>query len=156
VLSHNGAVSGFNAYNAVVPSTRSAVIMACNLEGGMSSLPGQIFSLLLKEPSNVPAIAGPNAAATVKAMFAQLQKGKVNRQQFSEEFNHYLTDKKVLGAAKRLKRYGNPKKAEVISASERGSMEVTTTRLTFASGELRVLMYRTPVGKIEQFFVSRE
>ncbi len=156
VLAHNGAVSGFNTYSAMVPSTRSAVIMTCNLEGGMGSLPGQIFSLLLKEPANVPAIAGTSATETVKAVFAQLQKGKVNRPQFGEEFNHYLTSEKIAGASKRLKRYGDPKKAEVINIHERGGMEVTTTRLTFASRELRVLMYRMPDGKIEQFFVSRE
>jgi hypothetical protein len=43
---------------------------------------------------------------------------------------------------------------DVLSSNERGGMEVTTTRLTFASGELRVLMYRKPDGMIEQFFVS--
>lgn len=156
VLAHNGAVSGFNTYNSMIPSTRSSVIMMCNLEGGMSPLPGQIFSLLLKEPSNVPAIAGPAAPETVKTVFAQMQKGKVNRAQFAEEFNHYLTDEKVAGAAKRLKRFGPPKKAEVLSINERGGLEVTTTRLTFSDGELRVLMYRQPGGLIEQFFVSRE
>ena len=156
VISHGGAVSGFNTHNAVSPSTRSAVIMMCNVEGGMSGLPAQIFSLLLKEPGNVPVIAGPSAVETVKATFAQLQKGKVQREQFSEEFNFYLTDEKIAGAAKRLTRYGDPKKADVLTSRERGGMEVTTTRLTFASGELRVLMYRMPDGKIEQFFVSKE
>ncbi len=155
-ISHNGAVSGFNTYNSMIPSTRSAVIMMCNLEGGMSPLPGQIFSLLLKEPSNVPAITGPAAPETVKTVFAQMQKGKINRAQFAEEFNLYLTDEKVAGAAKRLKRYGTPKKAEVLSINERGGLEVTTTRLIFSDGELRVLMYRQPGGLIEQFFVSRE
>jgi D-alanyl-D-alanine carboxypeptidase len=155
-ISHNGAVSGFNAYNAMIPSTCSAVIMTCNLEGGMGSLPGQIFSLLMKEPSNVPTIAGPAAPETVKTVFAQMQKGKINRAQFAEEFNHYLTDEKIAGAAKRLKRFGTPKKAEVLSINERGGLEVTTTRLTFSSGDLRVLMYRQPSGIIEQFFVNRE
>jgi D-alanyl-D-alanine carboxypeptidase len=156
VLAHNGAVSGYNTYSAMVPSTRSAVIMTCNLEGGMGSLPGQIFSLLLKEPSNVPAVAGLAAADAVKEVFAQMQKGKVKRAQFAGEFNHYLTEEKVAGAAKRLKRFGTPKKAEVLSINERGGLEVTTTRLTFSSGELRVLMYRQPGGIIEQFFVSQE
>jgi hypothetical protein len=44
----------------------------------------------------------------------------------------------------------------VLSRNERGGMEVTTTRLTFKKGALRVLMYRTPDGKIEQFFVNRD
>lgn len=156
IIAHNGAVSGFNTFNAVCPSTRSAVIMTCNLEGGMSGLPGQIFSLLLKEPANVPAVAGLTAPEAVKAVFVQMQKGKVVRAQFADEFNHYLTDGKIAGVAKRLKLYGTPKKADVLSAHERGGLEVTTTRLAFASGELRVLMYRQPGGRIEQFFVSKE
>jgi hypothetical protein len=130
--------------------------MTCNLEGGMSSLPAQLFALLLKEPSNIPAIAGSGAADLVKSCFAELQRGKIDRKRFSEEFNFYLTDDKIASASQRLVRYGEPRRAEVISSHERGGMEVTTTRLGFAAGELRVLMYRKPDGIIEQFFVSRD
>jgi CubicO group peptidase (beta-lactamase class C family) len=156
VLSHNGAVSGFNASSSMIPSTRSAVIMMCNLDGGLGALPGQVFALLLKEPSIIPTVKASPAAETVKAIFAQIQRGKVDRLQFGNEFNLYLTDEKLAGASKRLKPYGTPKSAEVISTHERGGMEVTTARLTFAKGELRTLMYRMPDGKIEQFFVSKE
>ncbi len=156
VLSHSGAVSGFNAWNGMVPSTRSAVIMMCNLEGGYGSLPGQVFSLLLRESQTIPVITGPAAAETAKAAFADLQRGKVNRQQFSEEFNHFLTDEKIAGAAKRLKGHGTPTKVEVISSHERGGMEVTMTRLTFKAGALRVQMYRRPDGKIEQLFILKD
>jgi hypothetical protein len=154
ILSHNGAVSGFVAWNATIPSTRSAVIMMCNQDGGYGALPGQIFSLLLKEPApSVPAISGLPAVDTVKRTFASLQKGRIDRSQLSEEFNLYLTDAKVAAAAKRLRGYGMPAKAEIVDAHERGGMEVTTTRLTFKKGSLKTLMYRMPDGKIEQFFV---
>ena len=154
ILAHNGAVSGFAAWNATIPSTRSAVIMTCNTDGGLASMPGQIFSLLLKElKPNVPTISGLTATNAVKKAFTSLQNGRVNRGEFSEEFNLYLTDGKVAGAAKRLKGYGTPQKTEVLSSNERGGMEVTTTRLTFKKGSLKALMYRMPDGKIEQFFV---
>jgi CubicO group peptidase (beta-lactamase class C family) len=156
VLSHGGAVSGFNTSSAMIPSTRSAVIMTCNLDGGLGSLPARILTPLLKEPSGIPGVAAPSAAETVQAVFARLQKGKVDRRKLSEEFNHYLTDEKISDAAKRLKKFGTPKTAAVISTHERGGMEVTVTRLTFKSGSLRVLMYRMPDGGIEQFFVDRE
>lgn len=154
VLSHSGAVSGFNTWSATVPSTRSSVIVTCNLEGGLAGVPGQIFALLLKEPARIPAIKGASATDMVKSVFAQLQRGRIHRQQFAEEFNLYLTDARLAGAARRLKAYGTPRSVEELSANERGGMEVTTTRLTFARGELRVLMYRKPGGIIEQFFVS--
>jgi CubicO group peptidase (beta-lactamase class C family) len=154
VLSHNGAVSGFNTWNAMVPSTRSAVVMMCNLEGGYGPVPGQIFSLLLKESPNIPVIAGRAAPDAARAVFAELQHGKINRQQFGDEFNQFLTNDKIAGVAKRLKPYGAPTKAEVLGSHERGGMEVTLTRLTFKTGALRVQMYRMPDGKIEQFFIS--
>ena len=117
-------------------------------------MPGQVFSLLLKEPKpNVPMISGLAATNAVKKTFASLQNGRVNRGEFSEEFNLYLTDGKVAGAARRLKGYGTPQKTEVLTSNERGGMEVTTTRLTFKKGSLKALMYRMPDGKIEQFFV---
>jgi CubicO group peptidase (beta-lactamase class C family) len=156
VLSHNGAVSGFNASISMIPSTRSAVIMACNLDGGLGTLPGQVFGLMLKEPSIIPTVKASPAAETVKAVFTQIQRGKIDRQQFGEEFNLYLSDARLAGASKRLRPYGAPRSTEVVSTHERGGMEVTVTRLAFARGELRALMYRMPDGKIEQFFVSRE
>lgn len=156
VISHGGAVSGFNTWSATIPSTRSSVVMTCNLEGGLGSVPKQVFALLLKEPANIPTVHASSAADTAKAVFAQMQQGKVTRAQFAEEFNIYLSDAKLSAAAKRLKPFGQPKSVEVLSSNERGGMEVTTTRLTFASGELRVVMYRKANGTIEQFFVSKE
>jgi len=38
---------------------------------------------------------------------------------------------------------------------ERGGMEVSTTRLEFKAGVLKVLMYRTPDGKIQQLFIQK-
>jgi hypothetical protein len=156
VLTHTGAVSGFNAYNAVVPATRSAVVILCNCEGGIRKFPNQILALLLDEKSNVPQISGPKAVEAVKAVFAQFQRGKIDRKAFDDEFNYYLTEERMQGAAKRLKRFGNPKTASIVGMHERGGMECSTTQLTFAKGELTVQMCRMPNGKIAQFFVTHE
>jgi len=77
-----------------------------------------------------------------------LQSGAVDRSQFAEEFNLYLSDEKVAGAAKTLKPLGTPKTSEVVRTYERGGLEVTTTRLKFENKDLDVLMYRTPQGTI--------
>ena len=89
-------------------------------------------------------------------MFNSYQKGRVNRDELSEEFNLYLTDARITGAAKRLKGYGAVRKVDVLTSNERGGMEVTTARLKFRKGTLKTLMYRRPDGKIEQFFVYPE
>jgi CubicO group peptidase (beta-lactamase class C family) len=155
ILTHGGAVSGFTCSSMMVPSTKSALIVMCNQDSGLGNLPGQLFALLLKEAvPNVPKIKGDPAAATARKVFAKLQKGQVDRKEFGEEFNIFLTDEKVAGAAKRLQKFGPVKDAEVLSSNERGGMEVTTTRLTFEKGALKILMYRMPNGVIEQYFVN--
>ena len=156
VIRHNGAVSGFATDSAMIPATRSAVIMTCNLDGGLGDWPKQLLMLLLKEASTVPTIAGPPADSTAQAVLAQFQSGKLKREQFGEEFNHFLTTEKLAGATRRLKPYGKPRSMEVTSRGERGGMEVTQTRLVFKSGVLNAQMYRQPSGIIEQIFFSKE
>jgi UDP-N-acetylenolpyruvoylglucosamine reductase len=92
----------------------------------------------------------------VQALFTQLRRGRIDRSLLGEEFNLFLTDQKVTAAAARLKPYRTLKRTEVTNTHERGGMEVTTTLLRFNNGTLRVLMYRRPNGKVEQFFVDPE
>jgi D-alanyl-D-alanine carboxypeptidase len=154
VLQHNGAVSGFNAFNAVVPSTQSALAMVCNSDLALGTLPDTVMTLLLKEASNVPKVAGGSAIDVVKQVFSQFQSGKVDRSRLGQEFNLFLSQEKVAGASKRLKSLGTPREVRLVQKRERGGMEVTTTRLTFVHQALEVLMYRMPDGTIEQFFVN--
>jgi hypothetical protein len=149
-------VAGFHAWNAIVPSTRSSLVMLCNTDGGLGALPGQIFSLLLKESSTVPKVNASPAAETSRRLFLALQRGQFPRAEFSEDFNDYMTQERIAGAAKRLRSYGKPTSAEVVNAHERGGMEVTTTRLVCKRQVLRTLMYRRPDGVIEQFFIYKE
>jgi|ERR1043166_3695795 CubicO group peptidase (beta-lactamase class C family) len=156
VLRHGGAVSGFNAFNSVVPSSRSAVVLLCNKDGGLGSLPDTLLGLILKAESNVPKVSGLPALEAVKKIFAQFQAGVVDRSQFSPEFNYYLSDEKLAGAAQRLKPLGSPIQASVLRIRERGGLEVTTTVLSFMKKNLEVLMYRAPNGKVEQFFIDEK
>jgi CubicO group peptidase (beta-lactamase class C family) len=154
VLRHGGAVSGFTAFNALIPSTRSALVLLCNKDGGLGTLSDVLLELLLREESNVPKIAGASAADTVKAVLLQFQSGKLDRSQFGDEFNAYLSEKKFEGASGRLKNLGTPGEATVTSTHERGGMEVTRTTVSFPDRKVEILMYRTPDGKIEQFFID--
>lgn len=158
VMSHGGAVSGFNASNTMIPSTRSAVVAIANFEDSLGSVPGDILRLLLLEPSNVPRVQGLSAADQSRQLFLQLQTGKLDRSKLAPEFNLFLTPEKASATAARFKPYGNLKSAETLSLRERGGLEVSSVRLTFAKGRgsLRTLMYRQPGGLVEQFFVSTD
>jgi len=158
VLSHGGAVAGFVAMNTTVPGTRSAAVLLSNYDSGEVSA---IFNKLVEamnpaSTTSVPAITGLTAAEAHKLMLKAFQEGKVDRSMLGAEFDWFLTDKKLQGASERLKPYGEPTKVDVESTSERGGMEVSRTRFTFATGVLKGTMYRTPDGKVQQFFVSKE
>jgi len=153
---HSGMVAGFQAWNGMIPSTMSAVIMAANTGAGLGELPDQILGLMLKEQPNIPKINGPETAEAVKKLFGQLQQDRMDRSRLAEAFNWFLTPEKVTVAAKRLKPFGAPTKVEVLKVYERGGMEVSVTRLTLKSDRLRTLMYRRPDGIIEQFFVEED
>ena len=156
VLVHAGMVAGFNAWNAMVPSTKSAVIMAANTGAGLGDLPDRVLALLLKEEHYVPKVNGPIAAEAARQLFLDLQRGKVDRSQLAAEFNWFLSPEKMSAAAKRLKRFGSPTKVELLNVNERGGLEVSAARLTFRAGALRTLMYRRPDGIVEQFFVNED
>lgn len=178
-LSHSGAVNGFHALNIVVPSTRSAAILFSNLSSysDTNAAFGELTSLILPKPAapaasaqpaaadkpkppapkaGIPAIAGPAAAEQARGFFTALQAGRVDRRTLGREFDFFLKKDAVAPAAARMKAFGAPVNTVVESIGERGGMEVSTTRLEFASGAaLKVLMYRTPDGKIQQLFIQK-
>jgi hypothetical protein len=159
ILSHNGAVAGFYALNSCVPSTKSAVVVLSNFDDydGVDGIYAKLLGAILATAAPyIPTISGPPAVEAHKLMFKSLQEGKVDRSLLGAEFNWFLTDKKLRGASQRLKPYGEPSKVEIESVSERGGMEVSRSRFTFANGVLAGSMYRTPDGKVQQFFVSKD
>ena len=174
VYSHGGAVGGFSASNLMIPASRSAVMTMSNLDTPLPGLNSGLVAALIpakvapapapkspgqappQPPAGVPQIAGPAAADMAKKVLTELQAGKVDRSQFGGEFNFFLTDTEVARAAERLKAYGEAGSTQLMGVSERGGMEVSRVRVTLASGTLVTQMYRTPDGKIQQFFVNKE
>jgi CubicO group peptidase (beta-lactamase class C family) len=158
VLSHNGAVAGFLAQNMMVPANRSATVLLSNFDasGDVGALYRQVMATIFPKGPDIPKIAGPPAPEKAKELFLKLQEGAIDRSQFGEEFNVFLTDEMIKGASERLKPYGAPTGAALEGINERGGMEVTTVRLSFNSGSLRALMYRMPDGKVKQFFIYKD
>ena len=108
-----------------------------------------------RKTPDIPTSAGPPADEAAKAMLSALQAGKVDRALLGGEFSAYLTDAKIKGAAQRLKPFGQPTAVKTLSRNERGGMEVSTVLFVCRTGQLEALLYRTPDGKIQQFFVSQ-
>lgn len=160
LIAHNGAVSGYLAYNTMLPRTRSALILmvSCDhLDAG--SLNRSLFDLLLhadapRAPA-VPVIKGPKPAEVGLDMLHQFQKGEIDRSGLGEEFSIYLNDNRVQAGKDRLKALGEPEKVEVEAVAERGGMEVAVLRFTFKSLKMKGMLYRSTDGKIQQFLLYR-
>jgi D-alanyl-D-alanine carboxypeptidase len=161
VLMHSGAVSGFLAFNALVPRTKSAVILLTNSEHlDPGSLHRTVLNLLLKDQTDreapeVPKVRGPAPKEVALDFFHQMQEGKVDRGKLGEEFSVYLSDERLKAAAPRLKALGEPDKVEVERTTERGGMEVASLRFIFKKTVLKASLYRTPDGKIQQLLFSK-
>ena len=119
----------------------------------MGALPGQILALLSQETPNVPTIKASPATNVARQLLESLQRGKIDRSRLSPDFNAYLTEQRLSGAAQRLRSKGSPSTVDLVSSHERGGMEVTVCRLKFRQTILRTLMYRRPDGIVEQFFI---
>jgi D-alanyl-D-alanine carboxypeptidase len=158
IYSHGGEVNGFLATNTMVPRTHSAVVILSNdLGSGPFALRQKLVKLLLQDDKSLPPkVDGPPAKDVASALIAQLQSGSVERARLGQDFNTYLTDKKVEAAAASLAPLGPPKSVERESISERGGMEVTTFAVTFEKKEMKVVMFRSPDGKVEEFLLEKE
>jgi D-alanyl-D-alanine carboxypeptidase len=155
VIRHSGAVSGFLAFNAMVPRTKSAVILMTNcdhLDAG--TLNNEIVDRFFKaQAPEIPEIKGPPPKEAALDLLHQMQSGKIKRDNLGEEFNIFLSEKRVEGAVERLKALGEPENVEVESVSERGGMEVAVIRFTFRDKKVKGSLYRTPDGKVQQFLL---
>ncbi len=162
VLQHGGGVSGFVSFNGAVPRAKAGLVVLSNTEHiSASPVRTELFELLLSDIAKqgapaVPQVSGPTAKEVVIKFFQQMQAGAVDRSQFGEEFNFFLSDELVKSAAPRLKALGEPEKVEADLPAERGGMEVTRVKLVFKNTTLRASLYRKPDGKIEQLLFYGE
>ena len=156
VYEHGGEASGFLSYNSMIPRTRSAVITIVNTDGvDPKPLHDELLGLVLKAEAHVPKVQGPAPKEAALDLLHQLQSGAMDRSKLGEDFAFYASEPRVKGASARLKALGEPTSIEVERVRERGGMEVSTLRMTFASRTVEALMYRTPDGKIQEFLLYK-
>lgn len=160
VLSHSGAVSGFLAHNAILPRTKSALVLLSNAEhldteDMNTALLGLLRGSLTPPGRDVPKISGPPAKEVALDLFHQLQAGEVKRESLGDDYNQFLSQERVRGAKDKLKALGEPDKVETEPPSERGGMEVVQIHFTFKTVKLKALLYRSPDGKVQEFLIYK-
>jgi hypothetical protein len=152
VLTHEGAVSGFQAWNVLVPATHSALVILSNCEewDAVDGLKAVLANLIMPDPPWIPTIARPDAGQAAMDFLRSLQAGRIDRGRLGEEFSRFLGEDKVREASVRLKKLSAPVRAEIQNRAERGGMEVANVLLVCKKGTLSALIYRTPDGTIQE------
>jgi D-alanyl-D-alanine carboxypeptidase len=162
ILQHTGGVSGFAAFNGMLPRVKSGLVVLSNTEHiSATPLRTELWNLLLKDVAEkdapeVPKIVGPEPKAVVLEFLKQLQAGRIDRANLGDEFSYYLNEDRVQSAAARLKALGEPENVEEGAPAERGGMQVVSVKLAFKTAKLRASLYRSPDGKIQQLLFYGE
>ena len=157
VLVHGGGVSGFGARNAMIPATRSAVVVMANADysGGVLDAIQEAVLAKMMPVASAPTIAGSPAREAALDMLRQIRSGSVDRSMLGAEYNAFLTPQRLAAMSKSLTDAGEISQVETGSIGERGGLEVSTLRMLAGTTPIRTLMYRAPDGKIEEFLFSR-
>ncbi len=144
---HSGEIAGFVSENIVYPDQKAAIVVLTNIEANRaaSTLAGRIADMILP-PDPID--------AEVKAMFAGLQKGRLDRARLAPNLNDYFTPTTVGDFAASLGPLGEPFLFERRAQEARGGMTFRAYRVSFDKRAVNLTVYIMPDGKVEQFLVS--
>ena len=151
-ITHGGEVSGFTATNTVYPDDHAAVVALVNLDasGASSQIASRIGNLLFA--STDPATA--KTTEQMWAIFDGLQKGQIDRSQFTSNANAYFSDQALKDFASSLAPLGKPQEFTQASQSLRGGMTLRRYRIRFPQKTLSLTTFIMPDGKIEQYQIA--
>lgn len=136
---HNGGTFGFSATNELYPSLDQALIILINTTAvDADTIATSEFDRLhpeLAKSANAP-VAGENPAITarVKAIFAQLASGSVDRTQFTTQMNQALTPAVLASAKTQFGALGAPLRWTYRGSKASGDQTAYTYRVAFSSG----------------------
>ncbi len=154
VLEHGGEVSGYSAENLIFPDDGVAVAVLTNqdLSTAPSAIAHNVAALLVPQSTAVE----DRALQQVRAIFAGLQKGQLDRSQFSVNGNSYFTPQALQDFQSSLAPLGRPLSFLAAGQQERGGMTYRGFVVEFQKKKLRVWVRILPDGKIEQYQVGAE
>lgn len=148
VLEHGGAVSGFSAENLVFPDERMAVAVLTNEmpADAASQIARKIADLLFVDHQTLD-----NEKQQAKNIFAQLQRGLLDRSLFTANANSYFTEQALKDFSTSLAPLGSPRELVQTEKTDRGGMTFFRYEAKFSEKNFEVWVREMPAGKIEQY-----
>ena len=149
-IEHGGEVSGFTADNMVFPDERVAVVVLMNQDSADASadIARKIAPLLFPHDDS------SREEQQSRAVFEQLQQGKIDRSLFTENANGYFTAQALADFASSLGPLGAPQEFTQTARQDRGGMTFRLFEVKFPQTTLGIWERIMPDGKIEQYQVG--
>lgn len=152
MISHDGEVMGFTAGNAIFPDDKVAVVVLTNQDAVGTF--GVIEKGIAKALFEVHDPAATKALAQAKAIFTNLQQGKIDRSLFTADANSYFDATALHDYQASLAPLGKPASFTIRAARKRGGMQMRGYTVTFPKTKLSITTYTLPDGKLEQYIVA--
>jgi D-alanyl-D-alanine carboxypeptidase len=151
LISHTGEVSGFTTSNSIYLDDHTAVVVLTNLflTDASDEISSKIAGVLFRSND----AATRSALQQAKAIFAGLQRGKVDRSLFSANANAYFSAEAVGDFASSLAPLGAPAGFTQTALDHRGGMVYREFRIQFAKRAIKLTTYMLPDGKLEQYLI---
>jgi CubicO group peptidase (beta-lactamase class C family) len=157
LFGHSGEIGGFVAMNMCMPNDDVAIAVLTNLDA--SDAAGELAQALvpiLLPPTTPPAASATPSATTEKAraVLVGLQKGEIDRSQFTSNANFYFSQQALDDFHASLAPLGALTSFTEHESRLRGGMQMRVYTAKFATQSLTLITYWMPDGKIEQFLAS--
>lgn len=149
---HDGEVMGFTAGNYIFPDDKVAVVVLTNQDAVGSF--GVIAKNIAKALFEVHDPAATRALDQARAVFANLQQGRIDRNLFTTDANSYFDATALRDYQTSLAPLGKPTSFTIRAARKRGGMQMRGYTVTFPKTKLSITTYVLPDGKLEQYIVA--
>jgi CubicO group peptidase (beta-lactamase class C family) len=147
MIEHDGEGAGFLSENRIYPDDGIAIVVLTNtMSGGtMIEAADRIAYMMLPQQGT---------DAHLRQVFEGLQAGRIDRADFTDNCNGYMTDATVAEFKSSLGALGEPGTFSLSRTALRGGMEYRGYRIRAGRKTLSLSVYMTKDGKIEQFLVG--
>ena len=147
MLEHDGEGAGSLTENRIYPDDGLAIVVLTNTMSG---------NAMIEIADRIAYMALPQQGtdAHLRQVFEGLQAGKIDRADFTDNCNGYMTAATVADFKTTLGALGEPGTFSLMRTEQRGGMEYRGYRIRAGRKTLSLSVYMTKDGKIEQFLVN--
>lgn len=146
-IEHSGEGAGYISENRIYPDDGLAIVVLTNtMSGGAADEIADRIAYM--------AIPQTGEDAHIRQVFEGLQAGKIDRTDFTENCNGYMTEATVGDFKSTLGPLGEPGTFTLTRTADRGGMQYRGYRIRAGRKTLSLSVYVTKDDKIEQFLVN--